>query len=79
MNTMFAGISDYGISANKDKCMSNLIIDIEEFPWLGFKLNTKTLDISIDTTKRKRLDVLSSLTVQYSCQPSKTLLNSGVR
>ncbi|CAO0803249.1 unnamed protein product [Mucor circinelloides] len=79
MNTMTCGISEFRVSVNKDKCVTNLDNDMPEFSWLGMIFNTKTLNVHIDKSKRQKTDVTSLMTVEYSRKPSKMLLNSGVR
>ncbi|OBZ91371.1 Telomerase reverse transcriptase [Choanephora cucurbitarum] len=77
--TMTTDILDFGFSVNKSKCVSNLEQDVDEFSWLGYKFNTKNLDIYIDTTRRRKQRVSSLLTVEYTRHPAKALLNTAVR
>ncbi|CEP16829.1 hypothetical protein [Parasitella parasitica] len=79
LDTMTKDIFDFSVSVNKDKCLTNIYSDIAEFTWLGLIFDTKTLNVHIDKSARKKSDVTSSLTVEYSRQPSALLLNSGVR
>ncbi|KAL9548553.1 hypothetical protein MBANPS3_005623 [Mucor bainieri] len=79
LDTMTTDISDFRVSVNKDKCVTNLDTDMPEFSWIGMIFDTKTLNVHIDKSKRQKSDVTSFMTVEYSRKPSKVLLNSGVR
>ncbi|KAG2215923.1 hypothetical protein INT46_004179 [Mucor plumbeus] len=79
LDTMTTDISDFKVSVNKDKCVTNINNDMPEFSWLGLTFDTKTLNVHIDKSARQKIDVTFSLTVEYSRKPSILLLNSGVR
>ncbi|KAK4512822.1 Fe2OG dioxygenase domain-containing protein [Mucor velutinosus] len=79
LDTMTTDLSDFRVSVNKDKCVTNLYNDMSEFSWIGMIFDTKTLNVHIDKSKRQRSDVASFMTVEYSRKPFKALLNSGVR
>ncbi|CEI97026.1 hypothetical protein RMCBS344292_11169 [Rhizopus microsporus] len=45
---MVTGLADYGITVNEEKCLSNLEDDMDEFPWLGYRFNTRNLNVHLD-------------------------------
>ncbi|CAO3692766.1 unnamed protein product [Rhizopus microsporus] len=77
--TMVTGLADYGITVNEEKCLSNLEDDMDEFPWLGYRFNTRNLNVHLDLANATYLDLVSTVTVDYVGNIEKTLLNSQVR
>ncbi|CAO3702562.1 unnamed protein product [Rhizopus stolonifer] len=79
LKTMTLELPKLGINVNQDKCLSNLEDDIEEFPWLGYLLNTKNLDVHIDVSNSTYNDLQSSSYINYSMQPGKALFVSQIK
>lgn len=83
IQTMHDGLPDYGVSVNPEKTLVNFETSIngqkvkrlvkgQEFPYCGTFINTKTLHISKDRERHKDLEVVDSLTVEFSKTPGKT-------
>ncbi|OAF54483.2 hypothetical protein VC83_09002 [Pseudogymnoascus destructans] len=83
IQTMHDGLPDYGVSVNPEKTLVNFETSInghkvkrlvkgQEFPYCGTFINTKTLHISKHREKHKDLEVVDSLTVEFSKTPGKT-------
>ncbi|CAO3639594.1 unnamed protein product [Mucor fragilis] len=54
LETMTTDISDFRVSVNKDKCVTNLHSDMSEFSFIGLVFDTKTLNVHIDKSKRQK-------------------------
>ncbi|OBT76587.1 hypothetical protein VF21_05363 [Pseudogymnoascus sp. 05NY08] len=83
IQTMHDGLPDYGVSVNPEKTLVNFETSInghkvqrlvkgKEFPYCGTFINTNTLHISKDRERQKDLEVVDSLTVEFSKTPGKT-------
>lgn len=82
VETMHAGIPDYGVECNPKKTLVNF--DMEQggwpvnnvgndhmFPYCGTMINTKTLEITKDRERGKNTDIANSLTVDFGRAPGQ--------
>ncbi|KAI8073538.1 hypothetical protein BDF21DRAFT_73308 [Thamnidium elegans] len=61
----------YGLKVNKSKCVSNVDQDMNEFPWLGYLLNTENLDVYLDIGQPN--DIKSSVKTSFVQNPGNKL------
>ena len=83
IQTMHDGLPEYGVSVNPEKTLVNFetcinghkvksLVTGKEFPYCGTFINTNTLHITKDRERCKDLEVVDSLTVEFSKTPGKT-------
>ncbi|KAM3414559.1 Telomerase reverse transcriptase [Cercospora zeina] len=82
MRTMHAGIAEYGVRVRLEKSRANFDLQIDgravpkitaaEFPYCGNAIDTRTLDLSKDSGRRKTTNIADSVAVEYTKLPGQT-------
>lgn len=62
----------------KEKSSSNLTEDVEEFVWLGYRINSQTLDVSLDQPQDYLNNMKDSITTNYGSNPGRSLYTSCI-
>lgn len=81
VETLHAGVPDYGVEVNPDKTLVNFDMEgtkgpvkkstSQAFPYCGTTINTKTLEIMKDHEKSKGADLTNSLTIEFGKAPGQ--------
>ncbi|RDL40109.1 uncharacterized protein BP5553_00088 [Venustampulla echinocandica] len=82
LQIMHDGLPAYGVRVNPDKTLLNFeatinnkkvarLVGTSDFPYCGSFINTRTLNVTRDRERRKDLDTVDSLTVEFSKNPGK--------
>ncbi|GAB7359408.1 hypothetical protein MBLNU230_g6057t1 [Neophaeotheca triangularis] len=84
VRVMHRGIGEFGVRVKGEKSRVNFDMEVDggrvverlpavvDFPYCGSAINTRTLDISKDGERRRRMDLSNSSTVEYSKLPGQT-------
>ncbi len=83
LEVMHHGVEEFGVKVNPDKSLINFestvngakvprLLGEPRFPYCGNLIDTRTLEITKDTNRKRNMVVPDSLTVEYSKVPGKT-------
>ncbi|GAM89211.1 hypothetical protein ANO11243_072480 [Dothideomycetidae sp. 11243] len=89
LKVMHAGLKDFGVTVKVEKTRTNFafsdrgqvvnqLAQLSDFPYCGLCINTQSLDVSADISRRRPQDLRSSVTVEHSKTPGKNFYRKAM-